>query len=318
MLVNVSGTEVCWQRNLSRVVWMRRDIALCMMLGLGGTFALAPPASAQEAVALRHVHGLGYSTDGSRLKVASHHGIAIYSDGRWSKARGPAHDYMGFVVTREFIISSGHPRRGSNISDPLGLILSHDRAETWTSVGIEGDFHIVAAGHASNAVYVYSPRPTSRMPRRGIYQMLGEGGEWRYAPGQGLSGELYLMAAHPTQVEMLAAATSAGLFLSEDAGDTFRQIVVGQVTTAFFTLEGDSMWFGVFDGAPRLFHATIVDTRRQEIMLPRMGRDAVAYIAQNPARRAEFAMVTYERSVFLTPDRGKSWTMIARPRGTMP
>lgn len=298
---------------------MRRDVALCVMLGTAGILALAAPAFAQD-VTLRHVHGLGYSADGSRLKIASHHGIAVYSGGRWSKARGPAHDYMGFVVTREFIISSGHPERSSNIANPLGLILSHDSAHSWTSVGIEGatDFHIVAAGHASSTVYVYNPAPNSRMPRRGIYQLLGEGSEWRSARGQGLSGELYALAAHPAEAEMLAAATSAGLFLSQDGGDTFKQITAGQVTTAYFTLEGDSLWFGIFDGVPRLFHTAILDAGRQEITLPKMGRDAVAYIAQNPARRAEFAMVSFERSVFLTPDRGKTWTRIARPRGTLP
>ena len=269
---------------------------------------------------LRHVHGLGYSADGERIKISSHHGIVVYSNGKWSKASGPAHDHMGFKVTGEYLISSGHPERGSNLPNPLGLIRSRDGGRTWTSLDLhgEGDFHLIAAGRSNNSLYVYSSAPNSQMPRRGLYQRLEDGAAWREAGGKGLSGEIYVLAAHPTDAGTLAAATGAGLFLSQDAGDTFGRIAAGQVTTAYFALEGDSIWFGVFDGAPRLFHATIVDTRRQEIMLPRMGRDAVAYIAQNPARRAEFAMVTYERSVFLTPDRGKSWTMIARPRGTLP
>jgi hypothetical protein len=42
----------------------------------------------------------------------------------------------------------------------------------------------------------------------------------------------------------------------------------------------------------------------------------VAYIAQNPARPAEFAIATFERSVFLTPDAGKTWRPIAERGGT--
>jgi hypothetical protein len=45
---------------------------------------------------------------------------------------------------------------------------------------------------------------------------------------------------------------------------------------------------------------------QEEIARPPIGRDAVAYITQNPARRAEFAIVTFERAVFLTLDRGKT------------
>ena len=39
--------------------------------------------------------------------------------------------------------------------------------------------------------------------------------------------------------------------------------------------------------------------------------DAVAYIAQNPARRSEIAIATLNRSVFVSEDAGRSWTGIA-------
>jgi hypothetical protein len=55
---------------------------------------------------------------------------------------------------------------------------------------------------------------------------------------------------------------------------------------------------------------------REEIALPRLGRDAVAFIAQNPVRPNEFVIVTFERAVFVTPDRGETRTRIARARGT--
>ena len=47
------------------------------------------------------------------------------------------------------------------------------------------------------------------------------------------------------------------------------------------------------------------------ISLPQLEKDAVAYIAQNPARLTEYAIATFQRSVFLSSNAGKSWTLIA-------
>jgi hypothetical protein len=42
-----------------------------------------------------------------------------------------------------------------------------------------------------------------------------------------------------------------------------------------------------------------------------MKQDAVAYIAQNPASRKEYAIATFTRDVYLSRDGGKSWKPIA-------
>jgi photosystem II stability/assembly factor-like uncharacterized protein len=42
-----------------------------------------------------------------------------------------------------------------------------------------------------------------------------------------------------------------------------------------------------------------------------MPKDAVAYIAQNPATPKEYAIATFGRSVFLTKDAGRTWSRIA-------
>jgi len=291
-----------------------RLIRGCSALFGAGAMALALPALGQGAMTLRHVHGLGYSADGSRLMLPSHDGLAVYSGGRWSKAPGPRHDYMGFAVTRDSIFSSGHPAPGTGLANPFGLIRSRDGGQSWSKVGLEGeaDFHVMAAGYASNAVYVHNPAPNSRMPRPGLYRMIGQGLGWRSADGRGLRGEIHALAVHPTEAGTLAATTSAGVFLSRNGGDEFQPIVEGaQALAACFTLDGDGLWFSTFDDRPRLYRVTLRNGSREEIALPSLGRDAVAFIAQNPARKAEFAIATFERSVFVTPDGGKTWTPIA-------
>ena len=75
----------------------------------------APHIALAEEITLTHVNGLTYSADGKQLFVPSHHGLAVYSNGRWSKAPGPPHDYMGFTGSGSALYSSGHPAPGSSI-----------------------------------------------------------------------------------------------------------------------------------------------------------------------------------------------------------
>ena len=292
-----------------------------LVLALSAAALAFLPASAQAIIELRHAHGIGYSADGSRILIPDHFGIAVYSEGRWSKVAGPAHDFMGFVVTRDFIFSSGHVAGSRGSTNPLGLMRSADGGKSWVTLGLEGqvEFHLVAAGYLSNALYVYNAEPNPAMPRAGIYRMMGERlVGWRAAAGRGLQGEIGMLTAHPTESATIAAATSAGLFLSRDGGDEFEPVATGaRATAARFTLEGDAILLGTLKGKePGLFRIAIKDGLRKELALPPFGRDAVANIAQNPVHRTELALITFERAVFVSADGGKTWKRIARPRGT--
>jgi hypothetical protein len=280
-------------------------------------------APVQAITELRHAHGIGFSADGSQILVANHYGIAVYGDGRWSKIPGRPNDYMGFVVTREFIFTSGHREGSRGAANPLGLLRSGDGGRSWTALGLEGavEFHLVAAGYLTNAVYVYNAEPNAVMPRSGIYRMMGERlVGWRSASAHGLEGELGMLTAHPTESETIAAATTAGLFVSRDGGDAFQPLLTGvRATAARFMLEGDALLVGTLRGKePGLLRIATKDRVRKELVLPPFGRDAVANIVQNPVRRAELALISFERAVFVSSDGGKSWRRIARPRGTLP
>src|SRR5207245_10852017 len=78
-------------------------VAIMLAAGTIGT------AHAQDSVTLMHVHGLSYSADGKRLMIPSHHGVAVYENDKWSKGRGPQHDYVGFSATSKQRSRSGHP-----------------------------------------------------------------------------------------------------------------------------------------------------------------------------------------------------------------
>jgi hypothetical protein len=270
-------------------------------------------ACAQAAVTLTHVHGLSYSSDGKRLMIPSHHGLAVYENGTWSKAPGPQHDYMGFSATAKNLYSSGHPAPGSGMVNPFGLIRSKDGGKTWDKLGLEGetDFHLLATGWNTNAIYVWNPAPSSRMKRPGLHYTLNDGFVWKAAQAKGLEGDPYALAVHPNDKAAVAVATSEGVFASTDSGNSFKKVAGMQGTAVFYDRDGKHLWYGGFDGEPRLARATLPAGPIEQFELPALEKDAVAYIAQNPANRDEYAIATFQRSVFLSKNGGKSWTEIA-------
>jgi len=275
---------------------------------------LVSSAAAAQPVALMHLHGLAYSSDGKRLMIPSHHGLAVYENGKWSKAPGPQHDYMGFAATSKHLYSSGHPAPGSGMVNPFGLIRSQDGGRTWQKLGLEGetDFHLLATSWNSNAIYVWNPAPSSRMKRPGLHSTVNDGFTWKPARAAGLRGDPQALAVHPSDPKLIAVATSEGIFLSRDSGERFAPIASGaQGLSAFFDLDGRHLWYGSFDGQARLARVPLAGGKAISVVLPAIGRDALAYIAQNPASRDEYAVATFERSVYLSKDAGGSWTAIA-------
>ena len=273
------------------------------------TIATAPA----RADLLTHVHGLAYSADGKRLIIPSHHGLAIYENGKWSKAPGPEHDYMGFSATAKDIYSSGHPAAGSGLVNPFGLLRSKDGGKTWGKLGLEGesDFHVMATGWNTNAVYVWNAAPNSRMKQPGLHYTLNDGFVWKRARAQGVEGNPYAIAVHPDDPKSVALATPNGVFESSDAGESFAKIGPTQGTAVFFDLDGQHLWYGSYDSAAHLARAPLKGGAAAQLKLPPLTQDAVSFIAQNPARRREYAIATFNRDVYLSKDAGRTWSAIA-------
>lgn len=291
--------------------FLRAGLAV-MTVGL----ASATTTHAGEAVALTHVHGLSFSADGARIIVPSHHGLAMFENGRWSKAGGPAHDYMGYSATRDALYSSGHPAPGSGMTNPFGLIKSRDGGKTWQQLGLTGesDFHTLATSYQTNAVIVFNHAPNSRMSQAGIYFTLNDGLKWQRAAAQGLGAKLGSLAVHPTDANVVAAGTDDGLYLSRDSAERFERLIGGtRVLAASFDLDGQQLWFSTYTGEAGLARISLKSGAKAEaVRLPALTDDAVAYIAQNPVRRSEIAIATFKRNVFVSQDQGRTWTQIAK------
>lgn len=299
----------------------KKNSLSALLLSLALAAFPAVPSRAGEALTLIHVHGLSFSADGRQLLIPSHNGMAVYANGRWSRAAGPAHDFMGFSATRDAQYSSGHPAPGSKLTNPFGLIKSRDAGKSWQQLGLEGeaDFHTLATSHGTNAVYVINHGPNSRMKEAGIYYTLNDGLKWQRADAKGLPAKVSALAVHPSDAKLVAAGADDGLYLSRDSAASFEQAVKGkQVLAASFDLDGKQLWFSAYSGEAALFRMSLkAGARAEAVKLPALPQDAVAYIAQNPGQPGEIAIATFNRNVYLSKDRGGSWTQIARDGTTL-
>jgi hypothetical protein len=273
----------------------------------------APPARAGSI--LHHIHGLAFTSDGKALLVPAHTGLAVYRNGRWALAPGSAHDFMGFSVANGAIYTSGHPAPGSSLPNPLGLMKSTDGGVTWRSSGLmgEADFHQLAVGYRTNAVYVVNEEPNSRMPQPGLHYTTDDGKSWKRSAAAGVNSQALSIAVHPGEPGTVALGTLRdGLLLSRDFGASFRRIgLPAPVTAALFDLDGKHLYFVGAD-ADRLLRVTLDGKLDASPALPRLNKDLVIYIAQSPVKRGELAIATRRKNVFLSPDAGKSWKQVAR------
>jgi photosystem II stability/assembly factor-like uncharacterized protein len=287
--------------------------AFMAIVGAAALSLGAAPAQAQAEIVLPHVHGLSFSADGKALLAAVHVGVAEYRDGRWSRAPGPAHDFMGFSVTRSAIYSSGHPAPGAPLRNPLGRVNSTDGGATWRALGLaaEADFHAMAVGYGTNAVYVVAGRPNAAMARPGLYYTLDDAASWTRSDARGIDIRILALAAHPGDPATVAIGTEGGLFLSRDYGKTFRRSGAEQPATAvLFLHDGKHLLYAKYR-SPVLLSLSLEGAAKAAGDLPPLGDDAVAYLAQNPANSREIAFATYQRDVYLSRDGGKAWTRIA-------
>ncbi len=219
----------------------------------------------------------------------------------------------GFSAMRKYFYSSGHPPPGSGFTNPLGLVRSGNGGLRWDKLGLEGeaDFHLIATGYDTPAVYVYNPEPNSRMKAAGIWATLNDGFGWRRAEAKGLTGKVVALAAHPTDARRLAVATASGVFVSEDGGDHFvRMPADGQVLAVQFSLDGKDLWFASHDGRAHLYRVDLGTRARTEVNLPPLTNDAVVYIAPDPAVPSTYAIATFERDIYVTADAGGGWRQV--------
>ena len=258
-----------------------------------------------------HVHGMGFIENEEGLYFASHHGLKIYRGGEWLETSDHFHDYMGFNAVDDGFYTSGHPGSGSMMQNPIGIQRSKDGGRSLNHMGFEGetDFHGMAAGYRSHHLFVMNPQENSQMGP-GYFRSEDEGKQWQQVNGAGLEGEISSFAMHPSDSQLIAAATTAGIFLSEDGGDSFTLLTEDEIygTAVFFNEE--ELYYATYGTQAELIKYTWENSEQQALELPDLPEDGIMYIAQNPSNADELAIYTAAGHAFISEDGGGSWNQI--------
>jgi hypothetical protein len=177
------------------------------------------------------VHGIGtYSADdasnhNNSLYLATHNGLFKKDIGNntsgWLEVGNDKSDLMGFTVdpsTKGVMYSSGHPQTGGN----LGFRTSNDYGVSWQKVSdvtapTPIDFHTMTVGNNPKIIYAASGMGDN------IFISTDGGGNWTIvSPPDGQ--RVITLATNQSNSNILYAATTNGLFSSQDQGKNWQEI----------------------------------------------------------------------------------------------
>ena len=260
---------------------------------------------------LDHIHGLGYAGNQNAIFFAAHDGLKVYENGKWFKTKKENNDYMGFNAVDKGFYTSGHPGRDSNLPNPLGLKRSLDFGQTLENLGLEGesDFHAMGVGYENHTVYVFNEHKNSKMGT-GLYVTRDNGNTWAKIQAKNLGEDIFSIAVHPKKDELVAVAGKDGVFLSKDGGENFGKLNDKQGTSVFFS--ENALWYGAYDKEPVLVKYVLETKEKVELSLPKLEKDAVMYLAQNPQNQSEIVFSTFNGHVFLSKDYAKTWDQLVK------
>ncbi len=287
--------------------------AICFSFVVFGVLAPGVARSDGAPARITHIHGLYFGADGA-MHIPGHRGIVRYTNDHWTRLPGPAHDLAGFSAGRDVLYGSGHREAGSKNAGSLGLKTSTDGGRTWSlKAMLDGsDFHNIATGYLSGAVYLLNGASSVQLPEPGIYGKQATSAPWRRAAMQGLVGEVNAIAVHPSEPGTIVVGTPSGLYLSRNGGDTFVLISsTRRVFAASFDRTGDAVWFGTYERTAKLVRLDLTaGLSVRELPVPPLQGDAIAHIAFNPSNAGEMAIATARRNLFVSRDDGSNWIQL--------
>jgi hypothetical protein len=262
---------------------------------------------------ITHIHGLGYPNNQGALFIATHHGLKVYSQGKWFETVSNNHDFMGFQATASGFYSSGHPEKGSDLENPLGLLRSEDLGESLQQLSFygESDFHHMSASYFSESIYVVNTHPNSKIGS-GLYFSQDMGRTWTESEMEGLPAtSAHALATHPKLAKIIGISTPEGMYLSHDSGNSFS-LVSEALPVGALLIKDESVLYVIHENNElQLLEQSLESDDTQEIKLPPINNDdAILYLAVNPHNEDELSICTVKGSVWMTKDNGKNWLNI--------
>lgn len=297
------------KNKINQIRWISIIVILAVIVV--GAFALIKGKSDTSAVEFMDIHGLGFTKSGTKIYVPAHDGLKVYENGVWKKGDGEGNDYMGFSMVNDGFYSSGHPGTNSSKKNPLGIVKSTDMGKSIDILNLYGeiDFHGLAVGYNTHAIYVINPEMNSKMKDTGLYYSLDDTKTWKKSNMNGIEGQIFALAAHPNNDKVIAISTNKGIFISKDNGNTFNKVLDDPTTAISFSEQG-KLIAGSISSQLKLIN--IETNEAANITIPSLEKDdAIGYIAVNPKNEKHIAFTTFTKNIYISEDQGKNWLKLA-------
>jgi hypothetical protein len=309
---------------MERRVGIAWPLAFGFLGFLGQPFAelrceAAQLGSSPRVEQIHHVHGLAIDPkDPQVLYVATHEGLLRHVEGRGLEHVGEARsDFMGFTHHPSrpgLMFASGHPHLLDKAMNPLGVIISADGGKTWRPLGLEGqvDLHAMTIRKTDGAV-LYG---WNVMGEPGLYRISASDGKATLIGAKAL-GQVYALAAHPTEARTLLAGTGRGLFVSQDEGQSWKPMAIDlggvPVTVADWHPKNAAVLYAYAARADLGFIRSEDGGRTWKPLGWFLGeRDAVGYLAISPHDPQRLFVATYGNDLLRSGDGGRTWTTLVR------
>ncbi|QOY36862.1 WD40/YVTN/BNR-like repeat-containing protein [Anaerobacillus isosaccharinicus] len=266
----------------------------------------------EQVASFSHIHGLSkHPDDSNKLLLASHYGLIEYN-----KESNLAHfvgserfDLMGYsrVPGSNILMTSGHPGEGSKLPNPLGFLWSNDFGQTWEVRALHGmvDFHGLTATSDQSKLLGYG----SDGKRDALFKSYDQGFTWEVIKSVGLPlshDEFLDLSIAPNNGDIAYAATSKGLFYTNDGGVNWVKKLDGYFTALYVVGEDEVVFYEASENG--LFRLKGEETISYNLYL---GRDAVNYIVvENDSTTVTVS--TFQNNILETTNHGEAWeTLLA-------
>lgn len=263
-----------------------------------------------KTLKIEQIRGIGYPGNDNALYVATLNGLKLYKDTKWFETTTNRHDYLGFQAIEAGFLASGHPQKGKNLKDPLGLVQSVDKGRTLTKLAFYGQkaFYFMSESFSGSDIYVVTDQPNNDLGL-GVNYSKDNGASWNKSAFKDFNADsLGMIAVHPTNGDIMAMSTRTGVFYSKDNGNTMMLITDPFMVTAL-TFMGDSILFSSVEGE-KILLKKIQPISGEQTSLPIPFLDyenPITYLAVNPKNENQMAFTTYKNDLFESIDGGKTW-----------
>jgi Sortilin, neurotensin receptor 3, len=265
---------------------------------------------------LERINGLGYpGNDDTGLYIASHQGIKIFTKEGWLEGTSQKHEYMGFQASEDGFYASGHPEKSSDLKAPLGLVKSTDKGASLEKLAFYGEsnFQFLSKGYGTDAIYLINLKENSDLGL-GVYLSENNGKSWSPVELKGFEADtLGMIAAHPTNSDLMAMSTRSGIFMSKDKGKDIERVTAPVMTTALAFSE-ESLYYSAVENNKVLFYRMDLKTKEAtQLEIPFLNYDnPVTFIAVNHKNTNTISFSTYLNDVYQSNDGGENWDLVLK------